>query len=208
MKNIAVKNFLDSMCQQLKYVVNVTLMNGTKMSFFVSTSDFPDFEKWFTSSEPTTDYLLTQPNGLVRLNQKDILELTYRPLTKGSQIIDQLVYLTCKPIPQSFSIRAFIRLLMLGAVGILGWLYFKHDVTVTSVIPLMKIMVNFFVRLFAVIYGVFFFKGALELIFGNLTGRDDIRHYGISIKNSNAICLNLLVLGSMAIVLQSIFSSL
>lgn len=204
MKNITVKKFIDSMSEQLKYVVNVTLMNGTKMNFFVSTTDFPNFEKWFTSSEPTADYLITKPNGLVRLNQKDILELTYKPLTTGNRIIKQLVYVTFKPIPQSFSIRAFIRLLMLGALSVVGWLYFKHNMTVTSVIPLMKIMVNFLIYFFSFIYGVFFFKAALELIFGIITGRDDIRQYGISIKNSNAICLNILSLGSMALVLQSI----
>jgi len=158
MKTISFKNLLNSMNQQLKYVVNVTLRNDTKMSFFVAMSDFPDFQKWFTSSELSiSDYLITKPNGLVRLNQKDILELTYVPITTGNRIIYLLAYVFFKPIPQAINFRAFVKILTLSSLVVIGWLYFnKLNVTVASVIPPMKTLVVFLFSLFTFIYGSFF----------------------------------------------------
>ncbi|SPF43525.1 membrane hypothetical protein [Candidatus Desulfosporosinus infrequens] len=210
MKTITVKSFLSSMNQQLKYVVDVKLMNGRKMSFFVSTSDFPDFQKWFTSSElATADYLLTKPNGLVRLNQKDILELTYKPITTGNRIIYRLAYVFFKPVPQGFNIKAFVKILALSTLGLLGWFYYnKYSVTLEAVIPPMKMLVRFLITMFSIMYGVFLLKGALDLVPGNLTGDDDIRHYAISLKNLNALCLNMFCLWGTAMVLQLVFSSL
>ena len=198
------------MNQHLKYVVNVTLRNDTKMSFFVSTSEFPDFQKWFSSADlSTTNYLITKPNGLVRLNQRDILELTYNPLTTGNRILNQLVYVFFKPIPEAFNIRAFVKILSLSILVLIGWLYFnKYNVTVAAVIPPMKMLVHFLIAMFTGMYVILFLKGILDLVPGKLTGKDDIRHYVIPMKNANALFANVFVLWGMSMIIQSVFSSI
>lgn len=104
-----------------KYLVKFNLSNG-EYSVLCDEEVYRGIIEWHNSE--TKEYIIEKPNGYLRVTKDNLIELSHHKLSKIRQMIEPLLYIAKSPT--KFDASAYIKLLLVALIGILGFMYYNN----------------------------------------------------------------------------------